>query len=85
MIKCLSTCLIKFESVTWWYVDKLLKARFIREFDENYPKLSLHMFAENESAMKRNYAVLNDLPGELYTIQAHDKIADKCKYPLGTI
>ena len=43
------------------------------------------MFAENESAMKRNYAVLNDLPGEHYTIQAHDKIADKCKYPLGTI
>ena len=25
----------------------------------------MHMYAENEPAMKRNEAVLNDLPGEL--------------------
>ena len=35
--------------------------------------------------MKRNDAVLNDLPGELYTIEADDKIPDNCKYPLATI
>ena len=29
-------------------VEKLLKARFIHEFDENYPKDALHMYPENE-------------------------------------
>ena len=32
------------------------------------------MNAENEPAMKRNDAVLNNLPGEFYTIVADDKI-----------
>ena len=40
------------------------------------------MYAENELAMQRNEAVLNELPGELYTRQANDKIPDNCKYPL---
>ena len=35
--------------------------------------------------MKRKDAVLNYLPGELYTIEAHDKIPDNCKHPLATI
>ena len=30
-------------------VEKLLKARFIHEFDENYPKDALHMYPENEN------------------------------------
>lgn len=34
--------------------------------------------------MKRNEAVIKDLPGDLYTIKANDKIADNCKYPLVT-
>ena len=40
------------------------------------------MYVENEPAMKRNQAVLNDLPGELYTIKANEKIPDNIKYPL---
>ena len=67
------------------YVQNLLKARFICESDENYPKDALHMYAENEPAMKRNDTVLNDLPGQLYTIEANDKIPDNCKYPLALI
>ena len=43
------------------------------------------MYAENESAMKRNENVLNNLPGELYTIETDDKILDNCKYPLALI
>ena len=35
--------------------------------------------------MKRNEAVLTDLPGELYTIEADDKIPDNFKYPLALI
>ena len=59
--------------------------KFIYESDENYPKHALHIYTENELAMKTNEAVLNDLPGELYTIEATDKIPDNCKYPLLTI
>ena len=43
------------------------------------------MYAESEPAMKRNEAILNELPGELYTIVANDKIPDNCKYPLALI
>ena len=32
------------------------------------------MYAENEPAMKRNEAVLNDFPGQLCAIEANDKI-----------
>ena len=63
-------------------VENLLKARFIRESDENYAKDALHMYVENEPPMKRNEAVLNELLGELYTIEANEKIPDNCKYPL---
>ena len=66
-------------------VQNLLKARFIRESEEKYPKDALHMYAENEPAMKRNEAVLNQLPGELYITEANDKIPDNCKYPLALI
>ena len=38
------------------------------------------MYVENEPFMKMNAAVLNDLPGELYTIKANDKISDSFKY-----
>ena len=63
-------------------VGNLLKARFIYESDGNYPKYALHMYLENKPAMKRIAVVLNDLPGELYTIEANDEIPDNCKYPL---
>ena len=35
--------------------------------------------------MERHEAVLNELPDELYTIEANDKILDNCKYPLALI
>ena len=57
----------------------------MHESDENYLKDALYMFAENEPAMKRNDAVLNDLPFDLSTIEADDKIPYNCKYPLATI
>ena len=42
------------------------------------------MYVENEPFMKMNAAVLNDLPGELYTIKAND-ISDSFKYLLALI
>ena len=51
------------------------------------------MYTEDGLAIKRNDAVLNVLPGELYTIKAdelytiktHDRIPDNCKYLLALI
>ena len=42
-------------------VEKLLKARFIHESDENYPKDALHMLSQNELAMRSNETALNYL------------------------
>ena len=57
-------------------VEKLLKAKLMHESDENYLRYSLHMYSENKSAAKINEAVLNDLHGDLYTVEANDKIPD---------
>ena len=35
-------------------------------------KDALHMYAENEPDMKRNEAILNELPGELYKNKIDD-------------
>ena len=43
------------------------------------------MYAENEPAIGRNEAVLNNLPGKVYTIEADDKIPDNYKYSFATI
>ena len=58
-------------------VEKLLKARFIYESYEDYSKDALNIYVEKESTMKKNGAVLNDLLGELYTIEANDKISSR--------
>ena len=60
-------------------VENVLKARFIRESDESYSKGTFHMLSENEPAVKKNEAVLNDVPGQLYTIEAYSKIQGNCK------
>ena len=43
------------------------------------------MYAEDEPAMKRNEAVLNELRGKLYTREANDKSPDNFKYLLALI
>ena len=57
-------------------IENWLKARFIDESDGNYPKGALHLYAENEPAMKRNESVLNNLPGRLYTVQTNKRLPD---------
>ena len=42
----------------------------------------MHMYAENDPAIKRNEPFLTELPGEIYTIEANDKFPDNWKYPL---
>ena len=49
-------------------MEQLLTARTVCDFEEKfYPKDALHMYAENETAIGRNKAVLNNFRGELYT------------------
>ena len=43
------------------------------------------VYAENESAMKKNEVVLLNLPGESYTIKANIKFTDCCKHSLAAI
>ena len=59
-------------------MEKLLKARFIQEYDKDDTKDALHMSTENEPT------VLN-LPGGLHTVEGNDKIPDNSKNPLATI
>ena len=67
-------------------VEELLKASFVCDSDEHCnPKVALHMHAENEPAISRNEPLLNNSAGELYTIEADDKIPDNCKYQLAMI
>ena len=42
------------------------------------------MYVENEAARKRDEAILNQLPGYLYTIEADGEIPDNSKTPLVT-
>ena len=50
-----------------------------------YSRQGLYIHAENEPAVKRNEAILNDLPGKFYTKEANEKFPDNSKYPLATI
>ena len=80
LIKCLSTCFNKvLVGNTDDDVEKLLKARYIYESHEQYPKDALHMYAENEHDVKRNEAVLHVLSGDIYTIEAIIQSAQNLK------
>ena len=43
------------------------------------------MYSQNEPAIKKNEAVLNDFSGELYAREANGKIPDNCKYVMALI
>ena len=82
MITCLSTWLLMFDLVTVM-MQKNYSRQDFDEFDESYPKDALHLYAKNKPAVKRNEAILNDLPGVLYT--GNGKIPHTCKYSTALI
>ena len=45
----------------------------------------MHIYEENEPAVKGNKAVLKELFSEHYAIEANGKIPDNCKYLLALI
>ena len=58
-----------------------LKAGFVNETADNYPRNAVHMFAENYANVVHNKKILDTLPGELSRINAVDNIPADCKYP----
>ena len=65
--------------------EKLLKARIIDQSDKNYPHDPLDIYAGNASTLLRNQIALNNLPGEVYSIEDNDKSPDDCSYPFSVI
>ena len=53
-------------------VETLLKDRFVKETDENYPKNAMHIWAENKPVNDHNERMLADITEPLYTINTID-------------
>ena len=67
------------------WVDNNCSKQDLSKNENYYPKNALHIYTENEPPIDRNEVVLNNLPGEPYTIEVDDKITDNCKYQLTMI
>ena len=65
--------------------EKLLKTRIIDQSDKNYPHDPLDIYAGNAPTLLRNQIALNNLPGEVYSIEDNDKSPDDCSYPFSVI
>ena len=70
IITCLLTCLIKFELVTLMTICKNYLRQYIwRNLMKSWSQDVLHMYAENEPAIRRNEVVWNGLPGNIYKMK----------------
>ena len=65
--------------------ENFLKVRFIDRSDKNYQHDPLHMYAKKAPAAFKHQIVLSSLPGEVYSVEANDKIPDGCRYPFSII
>lgn len=61
-------------------IDKVLKARFIDQSEKNYPYYAYNMYAQNASTVLRNKTAINNLPSEVYSIEANKNVLDDCRY-----
>ena len=66
-------------------IERLLKAKFIDQYDKKSPHNILHMHPENAPIVLRNQTFLNNLPGDRYSIEANDKIPNGFRYPFSII
>lgn len=62
-----------------------MKARFIDQSDKLYPHDAMNMYTESAPTVLRNQTVLNNLPDEVYSVEANEKTPDDCRYPLPVI
>ena len=61
-------------------IDKLLKARFVDQSEKSYPYYAYDIYAENASMVLRNKTAINNLPSEVYSIEANENVSDDCRY-----
>ena len=54
--------------------EKILLSRFIAKDNPAYPKHALHMFTENKPSVDYNELVLNEILGEVISINAIDEV-----------
>ena len=54
--------------------EKILLSRFIAKDNPAYPKHALHMFAENKPSVDYNELMLNEILGEVISINAIDEV-----------
>ena len=45
----------------------------------------MNMYTESAPTVLRNQTVLNNLPDEVYSVEANEKTPDDCRYPLSVI
>ena len=58
--------------------ETFLKVRFIDQSDINYQHDALHMYVGNGPPILRNQTALNNLLGEVYSIESNKKIPKNC-------
>ena len=54
--------------------EKILLSRFIAKDNPAYPKHALHMFTENKPSVDYNELILNEILGEVISINAIDEV-----------
>ena len=68
----------------FWNIDenvqKHIKARFIKEFDTNYPENAMYMLVENYLTVKHNRKIRDELQGKMYIIKRIYQIPAGRKY-----
>ena len=65
--------------------EKLLKSKFIDLSDKNYSYDALPIYSENAPTVLRSQTALDTLPGEIYSIEANNKITNNCAYSFSAI
>ena len=58
-----------------------MKARYIKNIDDNYLLDCLHIFAENIPVNENNRYFLEKLPGQLHKLESVDDFPSDCTYP----
>lgn len=62
-----------------------MKSKFIDLSDKNYSYDALPKYAENAPTVLRSQTALDTLPGEIYSIEANNKITNNCAYSFSAI
>ena len=66
-------------------LKSVIEIKIYKSIFKNYPHDALHMYEESAPTVLRSESVLNNLPGEVYSIEADDISLDDFRYPFSVI